>query len=120
MKKAEKDLMNKSILKHGEMLKMYFHLEPHVDPVGLSKKLLRIENQAHRACEDLCNGDIELAEFDKIELSALKRIQKLLGTLKDIFINQDARGYSLKIKDPTSFYYKDWGGNGILAPDFRC
>ena len=38
------------------------------------------------------------------------------------FINNDARGYALKlksefIKDKT--IHRDWGGYGIIAPDFR-
>ena len=39
-----------------------------------------------------------------------------------MFLNTDARGYALKFfedfsKDKT--IHKDWGGYGLIAPDFR-
>jgi hypothetical protein len=40
-----------------------------------------------------------------------------------IFLNGDARGYALKIQDDyvrdnNLDIHKDWGGYGILAPEF--
>jgi hypothetical protein len=40
----------------------------------------------------------------------------------EIFFNGDARGYALKINDEfvkDKEIFKDWGGYGIIAPDFR-
>ena len=41
------------------------------------------------------------------------------GAHEKIWVNWDARGYTLKLKDPESKWngHTDWGRNGILAPD---
>lgn len=131
---TKKQLMNERIKTHGEELIKFFNL-PDQDPVKLSKALYRIENKAHDATTCLCNtnnlfllhssrGDNYQhteeevdAFFDKIR----NRLKKYLGEgAEKCFINHDPRGYALKIKEEFSqdFYYKDFGGYGILAPDF--
>ena len=50
-------------------------------------------------------------------------LNKLLGQLETDLNNGDARGYALKIPDNymrenNIRLFTDWGGNGILAPDF--
>lgn len=94
------------------------------------KKLLRIENQMHRLSERECNGEIEDDQSQRLWGNAEKKIKELLPRLKDFggsFFNGDPRGYSLKIKEDvrekihadTGFnMYSDFGGYGILAPEF--
>lgn len=94
------------------------------------KKLLRIENQMHRLSERECNGEIEDEQAQPQWDNAEKKINELLPRLKDFggfFFNGDPRGYSLKVKEEvkekiagaTGFnMYSDFGGYGILAPEF--
>jgi hypothetical protein len=48
-----------------------------------------------------------------------KAVKKLLPGVEGFFINGDPRGYSLKIKEKIyPELHQDWGGYGILAPEF--
>lgn len=135
----KKERMYEQIENHGKALIKFFGL-PEQDPVKLSKAIFKIENKAHHATTCLCNtntldllelnqytgydvhqatGEEQDAFFDKID----KALAKIIGkdNLEKCFINFDPRGYALKIKEKYSkdFYYKDWGGYGILAPEFN-
>jgi hypothetical protein len=138
------DKMMKQIEKHGANLNAIFNTG--LDNVKLCKKLFRLERQAHHATTCLCNTNtldrLELTRdeersgrypkqateeeqdifFEKI----LAKVDKLLNFKAQgipVFINHDPRGYALKIK---SEYVKehnlrieqDWGGFGIIAPEF--
>lgn len=140
----KKEKMYNDIKQHGENLNAIFKTK--FDNVTLCKKLFRLENKAHHATTCLSNTNtLELLElnrftgydvkqateeeqdafFDKINSSMVE----ILGTeaKKACFINYDPRGYALKIKseyiesigDNGKAIYKDWGGFGIIAPDFR-
>lgn len=92
-------------------------------PVDVLMQLNRLEKRANRICTLDCNGEIESEKADK-QLQAIKdKVLKLLPVLPEslFFINGDPRGYSLKIKENFAKelgIYKDWGGYGILAPEF--
>jgi hypothetical protein len=124
-----------AITKHGEQLNAIFHTG--LDPVVLCKKLRRIEGSAHKLAEDACNGydqrgvviDFESLAYTKRETQLKDRLAQTLGdtwmTLDrlGVFINLDPRGYALKIDDESMRahnleLYRDWGGYGILAPEF--
>jgi len=120
-----KETMYASILQHGENLNNIFNTG--IEPVILCKKLRRLELKAHRLATDYCNGDIYGETFDKIEAKIMRKLQVILFGKRfpnvPIFLNQDARGYALKIDDiwlreKRHDIYKDWGGYGIIAPDF--
>ena len=64
MKANKKELLYSRITKHGQDLKRVFNLDPTTDPVKLCKKLLRLENKAHKLATDYCNGDVDQIEFD--------------------------------------------------------
>ena len=53
----------------------------------------------------------------------LSKVANILNTNTfNMFFNTDARGYSLKFFENFSKdkpIHKDWGGYGIIAPDFR-
>lgn len=119
---TKKELMYERIRKHGEDLKAIFNLDD--DPVKLCKRLHIIENQAHKAAEDYCNGKLETADWEAISDKFLVKVNKILNNKTvPIFINGDSRGYALKIEDEyvrahNLTIHKDWGGYGIIAPDF--
>tara|TARA_R100000152_G_scaffold14489_1_gene6585 strand:- start:4 stop:387 length:384 start_codon:yes stop_codon:yes gene_type:complete len=124
MKATKKELLYSRITEHGQDLKRVFNLDPTTDPVKLCKKLLRLENKAHRLATDYCNGDVDQIEFDTKGNKILKKVETILKDKKHLLLNGDARGYALKIKDDflrinNLSIYRDWGGYGIIAPDFR-
>tara|TARA_R100001443_G_scaffold91570_1_gene98216 strand:+ start:525 stop:872 length:348 start_codon:yes stop_codon:yes gene_type:complete len=101
-----------------------FNLDRDIDPVKLCKRLLRLETKAHRLAVDFCNGDIDQLEWDKKADQILTKVETILNNKKVLFLNGDARGYALKIDDEylknNNFnIHRDWGGYGIIAPDFR-
>jgi len=91
-------------------------------PVELCKRLHRIERKAHNYTLQLCNGpEISGEDQDKFQAHILKRLSKLLGKGPSVFINRDPRGYALKIETENAVgldIYKDWGGFGIICPEF--
>lgn len=122
MTKEQKKRMYASILEHGQKLNAIYNTG--IEPVDLCKKLRRLENKACALVTDECNnGNADRTK----EIEAVKKsVAKLLGSkVSEIpfFINQDPRGYSLKISDKIVIeknldICRDWGGFGILAPDF--
>ena len=120
---TNKKEMYQQIEKHGENLIVIFNLSNDVDPVKLCKQLFRLENKAHRLAEDDYNGLDVSTEVEKVIKSVCKVLNlKNINDFK-IFWNNDPRGYALKIDDEFVFknklqIHRDWGGNGILAPDF--
>lgn len=121
-KKSKHDLMYQNIQKHGEMLNALFNTG--IEPVALCKKLKRLETKAHKLATDYCNGEngVDSENIDTFTEPIIKAVKKLLGNNVPVRFNGDARGYALKLSIEWSAdknIYKDWGGYGILAPDFR-
>jgi hypothetical protein len=123
----KKQKMRDDILKHGLQLERQFGNGSSGGPVSLCKALHRIETRTHHKAEDMCNGTIEMpdAVFNKWYDRIVKRVSELLPGLpkEAIKINTDPRGYALKIEDSyirenNIDLHRDWGGYGILAPDF--
>jgi len=120
----KKEILYSRITKHGQNLKAVFNLDQDIDPVKLCKRLFRLENKAHKLAVDYCNGDIYADDYGHQVSRILTKVQAILNNKKVIFINGDARGYALKIDDEyirnNNFnIHRDWGGYGIVAPDFR-
>ena len=119
MTETEKYIMYKRIAKHGDTLKEMFNLD--VDSVALCKKLFRLENKAHKLATDYCNGEFK-GDIEKETDKILAKVSEILNTSTfNMFVNLDARGYALKFFDDYSKdkpIHKDWGGYGIIAPDF--
>jgi len=92
------------------------------DAPKLYAKLKRIESKVHRWMEDECNYPDTNYDTEK----QLAKVQKLLPLATGLFINGDPRGYSLKMREADvnalrekgMSIYCDWGGYGILAPEF--
>ena len=139
-----KQRMYQRIEKHGENLKSIFNLES-ADPIKLSKQLHGLEVKANRAATCLCNtntldrlaltryeeqrGNVKQAteeDQDAFFDSILNKVDKILNFRAQgipVFINHDPRGYALKIKgeyvlENSLDIYRDWGGCGILSPEF--
>ena len=127
MTDAQKITMYQQIEQHGNNLNAIFNTG--LDSVLLCKKLHSWEKKAHKLCEHECNTGEDM----DIQLSAiLTKVKKILfpdtfnadsELYKAVFINGDPRGYALKIKseyvkDNKLSIEQDWGGYGIIAPDF--
>lgn len=124
----KKQVMNEKILKHGRELIDFFNLDKSTDPIKLSKRLFALESKASRIMLQYCNGAIGADDVDEREAKIEKRLFSIIPkeskNAERIFINRDPRGYTLKIKNyedeqGLNFYFRDWGGYGIIAPDFR-
>jgi hypothetical protein len=116
-----------AVLQHGFKLQRIFPKTKDMGPVTLYQNLLRIEREAHRAAEYECNDPNYTTEMaERSDASILARLDALLGFKAagiPVFVNGDPRGYALKIKDGyvrehKLDIYTDWGGYGILAPEF--
>ncbi len=91
------------------------------------------EGRMHRAAERYCNGEIDETILTRTEDRVTEKLIVLFnGKLPDgFFINTDPRGYALKIEDSVMKENqeewaklglspeRDWGGYGILAPEFK-
>ena len=126
----KKEELYSKIIKHGQNLKAVFNLDNDINPVKLCKRLLRLETKAHKLAEDFCNGVIDQLEWDTKAGQILTKAEIIFQNKANgfIFVNGDARGYSLKILEEFTTYlrnrsnvniHRDWGGYGIIAPDFR-
>ena len=120
MNTIDKYVMTQRIKKHRDNLKSIFNLD--IDSIKLCKQLFRLENKAHKLATDYCNGDFE-GNIEKESEKILSKVAKILNTNTfNMFFNGDPRGYALKFFEDFSKdkpIHKDWGGYGIIAPDFR-
>lgn len=118
------------IIAHGKNLLKVFPDATEKDPVALCKKLRKIEVAANSFATDRCNGvppNMPEETEDKIIADFLRKVTALLGKRgPKVFLNLDCRGYALKIdsecmlkKNVPLDFHRDWGGNGIIAPDLR-
>lgn len=121
---TKKEVQYQQMKKHGEQLNDIFHAE--LDPIVLSKKLHSLEIKAHFQAERYCNGDVEGDDMEIYAAQILDKVNNILNFRKSeipVIYNQDPRGYALKIDDEYTrahhlVIYKDWGGYGIIAPEF--
>lgn len=95
--------------------------------------LYGLERQAHRLAEEWCDSDMDQSELRRREAKISEHVMQLFGGKlpRGFQINLDPRGYALKIDDHVMkehdqeyqrqgwWPYTDWGGYGILAPEFK-
>lgn len=119
----------RSITRHGEQLLAIFTGATERDPVALCKKLRRLESRASAIALRLCNGPEFPGGYDEVDQlcdALLAKVDALLnfratGPHDSVFINRDPRGYALKIRGDAIGnmpLHRDWGGDGIVAPEF--
>lgn len=121
---TKRERMYEEIAKHGANLNTIFQTE--FDDVTLCKKLRQIEMRSAKVQLDYCNGGIDMNERDRLDERDEKSPDKILHYKEKnipVFLNGDPRGYTLKIQDEFVREHNlkirtDWGGYGILAPDF--
>ena len=130
---ATKTKMYEQIREHGKNLIRIFDLPSDTDPIKLCKKLLTLEKKASYLTEEECNdGNIDnhaklcdiLTKVKKILFPNYAKMVELTPLYLAVFINGDPRGYALKIKSEyvsqnNIHIYRDWGGYGIIAPEFN-
>lgn len=95
----------------------------YLNPYEVFNILLRAEKQAHRQTTKECNQDVSDEDSDNWREKFIARLTKKLGVDKmpeGFVINYDPRGYALKMKEGTfpQGFWTDFGGYGILAPEF--
>ena len=95
----------------------------HCNALGIGwsdfNRLSRIENYCHRIALNLANdGHFEIPDdwSDKQIKKVIAICPKLGG--QNLFINLDPRGYAMKVIDPPLAMHRDFGGYGIVAPEF--
>lgn len=123
---TKKERQRESILLHGFKLCRVFNLPEDTAPSSLCKRVHRLETEMHRANELYCSEATEPGFLDKKEVSILRRLDGILNFSAQgipVFINNDPRGYALKIqsawiRDNDVDICRDWGGYGIIAPEF--
>lgn len=100
--------------------------------VGDFSQLKQAEKTAGNNALLYCNGNITEEQYERRRNLTLAYVKSLFGgTLpKGFFINGDPRGYALKINSGNEAgmvhhpeyipqgLHTDWGGYGILAPEF--
>lgn len=126
MTTKQKQEMYQQIEKHGNDVLAIFPNSKIKDPVKLYKSLKRLETKGHSLTEQYCNGDIDGVDYTVAIQDITTKLHKLLGIIEgrhDVFCNSDPRGYCLKVYDEwlkaqDKPLYRDFGGYGILAPDF--
>lgn len=114
-----------AIEKHGRDLLGVFPGAIESDPVKLAKRVRRVEVALQRPLLDHCNGAIDGPAVDVIVDRLLSRANRILGNESGavpVFVNRDPRGYALKICDEyvkahNLTIHRDWGDDGILAPE---
>lgn len=125
--------MNKTETRKEALLKHYATLEylsaflgKKQDGKKLSILLWKMEQDAHHAAMNYCNGDITNAQWDNVIAQVTFDINEIFGKIPPgFFVNGDARGYTLKINDDAmrDVYpdgvglHRDMGGYGILSPE---
>lgn len=118
------------IRKHGERLLAIFPNATEKNRFRLYEKLRALEEQAHTHAEKICSDERycsgERDEQFECEVAIMDALNALLNPPPGIRLhfNLDPRGYALKIDDgwlraSGHMLYTDWGGYGILAPDFE-
>lgn len=124
------------VTRHGETLLAIFPGATVTDPVNLCRKLRRLESRASKAATDWCNGEISSDRWESISDAIENEVAGLLGMSPEqrdaLKVNGDPRGYGLKLRteytktvndalrsgDGARPIETDWGGYGILAPEF--
>ena len=92
--------------------------------------LRRIETVANRLMEDYCNGEVSETGYDLRYEKIKTRVAEVFGgnLPEGFYLNSDPRGYALKLDDAyvrdkewegDERIETDWGGYGLLAPDFN-
>lgn len=123
---TNKELKFQEKFKHIQNLAALFNI-PESSAITLYSKLRRLELKLNRIFLTACERSLTDKE-ESSKQSAKKKVKELTGNITGLYINSDPRGYAIKIDDAICRnirnekginLYSDWGGYGILAPDFN-
>ncbi len=96
----------------------------HLKIKTINSRLRILEHRANEHACWACSGQTTfgtpytMEDWEETAEDIYNQVQKLFNNnLKNFFLNADARGYTLKLREPHTWYYTDWGGYGILSPD---
>jgi len=130
MRTTAKQRRDAEICAHGMKLIRTFEVED-ILPVTLYKKLHRIQARVQTRNERRCGDgrtfhetDQDHAAFERRTLDSINRLIDFRGAGVPVILNTDPRGYALKVREsymrdhPECSLPKDWGGYGLLVPDF--
>ncbi len=117
------EAQEKAIRDHAENLEKIFPT-CHKQGIDLCKWLHRKERKASQLATDYCNGLIDADFWETESEDILQSVNEMLDNhTVDIMVNGDPRGYALKIsseymRENDIDVYRDWGGYGIISPEF--
>ena len=119
------------IIAHGDSLLEIFPDAIIKEPTILYRELRKIEKTLHQIAERDCNYGVNIRVKNNAHKKAMAGLVKLLrpsDEAKEAFIfNGDPRGYALKLDETWTrelraagrIIASDWGGYGLLAPEFN-
>jgi len=89
-------------------------------------QLRRAECKLNRLYNTACERNLTEDEEANIQ-HIIQNVKTITNNVKGLYFNSDPRGYAIKIDDKINRQlrykninlYSDWGGYGILAPDFN-
>lgn len=110
------------VIRHVENLLRIFPDALSRNPVLLYGRLRMIEREGSRHAEKMCSDsdyyNSNIDRLDEISDKIVGKANALLGTDR-VWLNTDPRGYALKVDlSDEELLHTDWGGYGIIAPDF--
>jgi hypothetical protein len=114
------------IARHIENIQRIFHNTRECEPEVLAFNLRALERRARRLATDASDRPMttdEYAQREEIILLELDRTLRFRAAKIPVFLNDDARGYALKIQadyvsEHKLMIHTDLGGYGILWPEF--
>lgn len=130
MNKKERERMLSQIEHHRIAIALLASDCGIVNPDGkkIAQKLRKIEERASRGALDLCNGEMNQSGWTLLSRTVTQEVRDLFNNkIPGFFVNSDPRGYALKIREDEQRKLeergiklsKDWGGYGLLAPEFN-
>ena len=112
-------------LKHLLALQRILKIDDILTVASIFDELKRHERRYCKLSTDNCNGDIDGDKFNRYSENVERKVKELIPQVSGLYFNSDPRGYALKIDDKVmrteyadTGLTKDWGGYGILAPEF--
>lgn len=114
------------IARHIDNIERIFHNTRECGPEVLALNLRALERRAQRLTTDAINRPMTFDEYARREEIILRDLDRVLcfrAARIPVFIDDDERGYALKIQaDYVRAHklaiYTDLGGDGILWPEF--
>jgi hypothetical protein len=103
--------------KHYQEILITLNINPEI-----LHQLKRLDARYYKFSLEYCNGLIESDIFEKYTNEIEEKVKDLLQDKSELIkFNSDPRGHAFKIKEEyvkDTHIIRDWGGDGILFPEF--